>query len=102
MAKFPTCPQGKKRFVEEDQVDGNLRGMDDLDFIGWNNAEWNGVFAHHHTDHVMVDWKGQAPTRGTGQHIDAMRAYVESAGGRSEEETSELQSPMYLVCRLLL
>src|SRR5437762_11125668 len=24
------------------------------------------------------------------------------AGGRSEEHTSELQSPMYLVCRLLL
>src|SRR5437879_12393035 len=26
----------------------------------------------------------------------------ESVGGRSEEHTSELQSPMYLVCRLLL
>src|SRR5437762_3970772 len=26
----------------------------------------------------------------------------EQGGGRSEEHTSELQSPMYLVCRLLL
>src|SRR5437763_15869513 len=27
---------------------------------------------------------------------------VADGGGRSEEHTSELQSPMYLVCRLLL
>src|SRR5437763_8860719 len=27
---------------------------------------------------------------------------LSTAGGRSEEHTSELQSPMYLVCRLLL
>src|SRR5437879_10200851 len=30
------------------------------------------------------------------------RAFVERPDGRSEEHTSELQSPMYLVCRLLL
>src|SRR5437762_10698372 len=29
-------------------------------------------------------------------------AYGEAAVARSEEHTSELQSPMYLVCRLLL
>src|SRR5437762_11368661 len=28
--------------------------------------------------------------------------FVRRADGRSEEHTSELQSPMYLVCRLLL
>lgn len=56
--------------------------MDDLDFVGWNNADWNGVFAHHHTDDVLVNWKGQAPTHGIEQHIDAMKAYVESAGER--------------------
>ena len=49
--------------MEEDQVKANLKGMDDLDFVGWNNADWNGVFAHHHTKDVVVDWKGQAPTR---------------------------------------
>jgi hypothetical protein len=43
--------------MEEDRVEGNLKGMDDLDFIGWNNADWNGVFAHHHTDDVLVDWR---------------------------------------------
>src|SRR5437762_10672919 len=29
-------------------------------------------------------------------------SFEQQAGGRSEEHTSELQSPMYLVCRLLL
>jgi hypothetical protein len=64
-----------------DQAERNLQGMDDLDFKGWNNADWNGVFAHHHTDDVHVDWKGQPPTEGIGDHIDAMKDYVEQAGG---------------------
>jgi len=67
--------------MADDQVASNLKGMDDLDFTGWNTADWNGVFAQHHTDDVLVDWKGQEPTRGVQQHIDAMQAYVESAGG---------------------
>src|SRR5437762_14320782 len=33
------------------------------------------------------------------RRLEAAKAYRE---GRSEEHTSELQSPMYLVCRLLL
>jgi hypothetical protein len=67
---------------------GNLKGMDDLDFAGWNNADWHGVFAQHRTDDVLVDWKGQAPTHGIDQHIDAMKAYVESAGGTPPQITS--------------
>ena len=67
--------------LTQNKTERNLKGMDDLDFIGWNNADWNGVFAHHHTDDVVVDWKGQAPTHGIEHHIDAMKAYVESAGG---------------------
>src|SRR5437762_9949335 len=35
-------------------------------------------------------------------HRAAPRHDAESGAGRSEEHTSELQSPMYLVCRLLL
>ncbi len=38
----------------DEAVDRNLQGMDDLDFVGWNNADWTGVFAHHHTDDVLV------------------------------------------------
>lgn len=66
--------------MSEDQVEANLKGMDDLDFVGWNDADWTGVFAHHHTDDVLVDFKGMAPTHGIGEHIDAMKAYVEAAG----------------------
>jgi hypothetical protein len=67
--------------MADNQVSANLKGMDDLDFAGWNNADWDGVVADHHTSDVLVDWKGQAPTRGIGEHIAAMKAYVESAGG---------------------
>jgi hypothetical protein len=62
-------------------VDRNLQGMDDLDFVGWNNADWTGVFAHHHTGDVFVDWHGQPPTHGIEEHIEAMKSYVEQNGG---------------------
>jgi hypothetical protein len=68
--------------MQDDQVKKNLKGMDDLDFTGCNNADWQGVFAHHHTDDMLVDWMGQEPTRGVQAHIDAMKAYVESVGGK--------------------
>src|SRR5437879_9961870 len=43
---------------------------------------------------------GRAPAA---QALEALEVVVEDLGiGRSEEHTSELQSPMYLVCRLLL
>src|SRR5215210_7980013 len=37
-----------------------------------------------------------------GQLVLWVRSIVQRPQGRSEEHTSELQSPMYLVCRLLL
>ena len=67
--------------MTEDQVKANLKAMDDVDFDGWNNADWHGVFAHQHTDDVFVDFKGHEPTRGLEDHIDAMKAFVESVGG---------------------
>jgi hypothetical protein len=67
--------------MSDDQVSSNLQGMDDLDFTGWNGADWHGVFAAHHTDDVLVDWKGQPVTHGIEEHIAAMKAYVDSAGG---------------------
>src|SRR5437764_4529496 len=44
------------------------------------------------------------PRAGSGGDGRAGRALLHRRGGgrRSEEHTSELQSPMYLVCRLLL
>ncbi len=74
--------------MAEDQVQANLKGMDDLDFTGWNSADWHGVFAHHHTDDVYVDFKGAPPTRGIDEHIDAMKGYVESTGGTPPQVTS--------------
>ena len=38
--------------MSQDLVTAKLKGMDDLDFTGWNNADWQGVFAHHHTEDV--------------------------------------------------
>jgi hypothetical protein len=81
-------PQGRSSDMSDDQVASNLQGMDDLDFTGWNNADWDGVFAHHHTSDVLVDWKGQAPTHGIEEHIDAMKAYVDSAGGTPPQITA--------------
>jgi hypothetical protein len=48
--------------MTEDQIKANLKAMDDLDFEGWNNADWQGVFAHQHTDDVYVEVKGQEPS----------------------------------------
>jgi hypothetical protein len=65
----------------DDAVDRNLQGMDELDFVGWNNADWTGVFAHYHTDEVLVGWQGQPQTHGIEEHIEAMKSYVEHSGG---------------------
>ena len=73
--------RGTKAVMDDSEVQRNLQGMDDLDFTGWNNADWDGVFADHHTEDVLVDWKGQEPTHGIQEHIDTMKAYVEAAGG---------------------
>jgi hypothetical protein len=48
--------------MTEDQIKANLKAMDDLDFEGWNNADWQSVFAHQHTDDVYVEVKGQEPS----------------------------------------
>jgi len=67
--------------MAEDTVTRNLQHMDELDFTGWNGADWEGVFAHRHTDDVLVEVNGQPPTHGIREHIDAMKAFVESTGG---------------------
>src|SRR5262245_44472809 len=36
--------------MSDDKVGKNLKGMDELDFVGWNRADWLGTFAHYHTD----------------------------------------------------
>src|SRR5437763_8188385 len=53
----------------------------------------------------LSDVRATGRGRGDARAAAAVRALARSAAvaaGRSEEHTSELQSPMYLVCRLLL
>ena len=68
--------------MADDTVTHNLENMDELDFTGWNRADWEGVFARHHTDDVLVEVHGQPPTHGLSEHIQAMRAFVESTVAR--------------------
>jgi hypothetical protein len=74
--------------MTEDQINANLKANYEVDFEGWNSADWHGVFAHRHTDDVYVDVKGQEPTRGIDEHIDAMKALVESVGGTPPQVVS--------------
>jgi hypothetical protein len=50
--------------VADESVAHNLERMDELDFAGWNGADWEGVFTRYHTDDVLVEVHGQAPTHG--------------------------------------
>ncbi|HEV7129315.1 MAG TPA: hypothetical protein VGN32_17915 [Ktedonobacterales bacterium] len=74
--------------ANDDDVARNLKGMDDLDFTGWNGGDWHGVFSHYHTDDVLVVVSGQPPTRGIEAHIAAMKAMVEATGGTPVQITS--------------
>jgi hypothetical protein len=74
--------------MADDEVTRNLHGMDELDFKAWNGADWHGLFAHFHTDDVLVDVHGQPPTHGIAEHIDAMKALVQRGGGMPPQITS--------------
>ena len=74
--------------MANDEVTRNLESMDELDFTGWNHADWQGVFAHYHTDDVLVDVHGQTQTHGINDHIDAMKAFVDTTGGTPAQITS--------------
>src|SRR5437764_7282212 len=59
-----------------------------------NAHDWGRQFPESPSDSALEKLAGLPPRE--------MRRAIQSAFGRSEEHTSELQSPMYLVCRLLL
>src|SRR5690348_18082994 len=64
----------------------------------------NGENADNHADHygkLLLPWRGAYQETG----LQVLRCVARIGGGdadRSEEHTSELQSPVHLVCRLLL
>jgi uncharacterized Rossmann fold enzyme len=67
--------------VADETVKRNLRRMDELDFAGWNKADWEGVFTRHHNADVLVEVHGQKSTHGIREHVEAMKAFVASTGG---------------------
>jgi hypothetical protein len=77
--------------VADETAERNLERMDELDFAGWNEADWEGVFTRNHTDDVLVDVHGQASTRGIREHIEAMKAFVESTGGPLQVESHPIR-----------
>src|SRR5437762_5748050 len=66
--------------------------------------QWNGANAISHADEVAYSAYVASLIRGNPRRFDPFthRGAQNEASARSEEHTSELQSPMYLVCRLLL
>src|SRR5437763_5101878 len=60
----------------------------------------DGAGAEAQVDEVPLAEAAAQP--GPREHAPELEGVVGRAGARSEEHTSELQSPMYLVCRLLL
>ena len=67
--------------MAEESEERNLQRKDELDFAGCTEADWEGVFTRYHTGDVLVDVHGQTSTRGIREHIEAMKAFVESTGG---------------------
>jgi hypothetical protein len=40
--------------MADDEVTRNLQGMDELDFKGWNRADWHGAFM------TVAEWRDDA------------------------------------------
>ena len=51
--------QSETTVVADETVARNLQRMDELDFAGGNQADWEGVFTRYHADDVLVDVHGQ-------------------------------------------
>src|SRR5437879_11558901 len=83
------------------ETQGQLAGNDPL-FEGLDDVLAEPVHVAgrlHAAGEGRFYWRGSIHTRMAGQ---CRRCLVPVPVPRSEEHTSELQSPMYLVCRLLL
>src|SRR5438094_7293362 len=64
----------------------------------WAGVSAGSVFA----DQTWMAFAGREPSAEVRRVWDAVRGARDAAVARSEEHTSELQSPYDLVCRLLL
>src|ERR1017187_8738872 len=94
--------QPVRGFIQENDfrvVDDGLRQLEPLPHAGRVGVGFPVTLLPHadEIEHLM----GALP-RGLEGQTAQLRAIGDILAARSEEHTSELQSPMYLVCRLLL
>src|SRR5437762_9098292 len=82
-----------------------LRELQDVGMLVSSGGQYPMVTLTRRGDEVMKgrdDYELRWPQRSRADKSTARKARAKEASLRSEEHTSELQSPMYLVCRLLL
>src|SRR5437879_11456362 len=81
-------------------------GVADGCSTGLGGIRQGGASFRYSPQSLLEYWRGRAAISDSGQTRPRPRQYSNRLCGeylkRSEEHTSELQSPMYLVCRLLL
>src|SRR5437879_11396435 len=77
-------------------------GRDDLGFrVGGLHGGRQATIAERDRDVVVLPLEAERARHAAAAGVDLLNLEARPAE-RSEEHTSELQSPMYLVCRLLL
>src|SRR5437867_2475875 len=90
---------GNERVLFSDSASGGWLGG------GENLVRSSGEYAHIFRDPIFAPsdaWAFRTTFSGAGSYRGDMPLYSRFFSGRSEEHTSELQSPYDLVCRLLL
>src|SRR5438552_13102287 len=78
----------------KDSIVGSVRGLHEIE------AEIVSLVRHTLSDTVKAT--GAVASESVTVISDVMKGTVQATNHRSEEHTSELQSPDHLVCRLLL
>src|SRR5437762_9979111 len=71
-------------------------------FFFFNHTATTEIYTLSLHDALPISGSGYQHDRGAAACARAAHTHFPGPRGRSEEHTSELQSPMYLVCRLLL
>src|ERR1017187_612555 len=100
-----------ERLLKPDEV-GAIIGVSPKTLANWRSSNWGPPWARiggiRYNLRKLSEWAESQEQAGQNADTTAKRETRMAVHGarprvqRSEEHTSELQSPMYLVCRLLL